>query len=173
MAGPGTPESYAIRLGDLVGRIRSQRGFSRAKLVIAMCDCLPQDSPLRKRVSEGLIRQIEEGKKVKTSRELLEVLCQALRCTPPERLQIFMAGDFEGAKAKLKNADQALVFALALYREDPLVQQFLQTLVGDQQASRMTENDLKRMLRKVVLSLSERTSVEQSHTESITLNKQH
>ena len=84
MAGPGTPESYAIRLGDLVGRIRSQRGFSRAKLVIAMCDCLPQDSPLRKRVSEGLIRQIEEGKKVKTSRELLEVLCQALRCTPPE-----------------------------------------------------------------------------------------
>lgn len=174
MGGSGTPEPTAKRLADVIGRIRSSRGFSRAKLVIEMCDCLPTDSPLRKTISEGKIRQLEEAKTVKVTRDLLEVLCTALRCTPIERLEIFIAADrnvFANADGTVANGSALLIYALANLQGHPVVGEMLESLATNQNASRMTEQDLNKVLKTIVLSISDLT-LEQASTQAIAVNKQ-
>lgn len=181
MAGSGTPEPWAKRLAEVIGKIRTRRNLSRPELARRMYDCLPPDEPadsiLRGYCDDKVIQSIEEAARVKIPRDLLELLCSGLKCTPIERLEILQSADrnvFADANGNVSDADQVLLQTVFSMRDHPLVQELLRTLVSDKQAPRATKHDLDKMIKTILLSLSD-LILEQAQVSSdaITVDKKH
>jgi len=81
----GVPEQSTQRLGEQIARLRTSKGLSRARMVKR----LPDDC----KITEPWLKRLEEGKVVKVSRDDLEALSDALRCTPRERNRLFLYAD--------------------------------------------------------------------------------
>src|SRR5688572_23047085 len=81
------------KFGEQVARIRTLRGWSRALFVKHMDALVEERFLVNESVSEGLVRTVEEGRKATISRALLELLAEALKCTPSERLNLLLAAD--------------------------------------------------------------------------------
>jgi hypothetical protein len=163
MSGPGTPEPNAKRLGEIVARIRTERGLSRSKLVRQMLKYVPATSSLQ--VSESLLRDIEEGNKVKTTREVLEVLFRALPCKPVERIEILLAADrniMADADGSVSEDDELLLYAIAYIKNHPIARQLLKSLRKGEKAANLTPRDIDRMMLTIFQSIVEVSSVSTS-----------
>jgi transcriptional regulator with XRE-family HTH domain len=104
MSSSGTPEPTARRFGDEVARLRTKRGLSRARFISRLYALQSFDTSLRETISESLLRQIEEGTKVKITRHIIELFCLVLECNPGERLNLMIAAD----RNVLANSDGAI-----------------------------------------------------------------
>jgi transcriptional regulator with XRE-family HTH domain len=93
MATDGTPELCAKRCGEAIARLRTQRRWSRAQLVIRIYSELSPDDPSYESVSETWLARLENGRMVKIPRQTVEALCRALRCTPQERAHVLLHAD--------------------------------------------------------------------------------
>ncbi|MBF6589286.1 MAG: helix-turn-helix domain-containing protein [Ktedonobacterales bacterium] len=93
MATDGTPELAAKRCGEAVARLRTQRRWSRAQLVIRLYSELSPDDPSYESISETWLARLENGRMVKVPRPTVEALCRALRCTPQERARVLLYAD--------------------------------------------------------------------------------
>lgn len=177
MAGCGTPEPWAKRLGEVVSKIRTRHKLSRPELARQMYDCLPPglpaNSPLRKSCSDKQLQAIEEGTKVKITRDLLELLCQGLRCTEAERIEIFLAADrnvFADSNGNVSDTDEALLEIALSMRDHPVIREQLMTMIADKQAPRMSKSDRNKIIKTMLLSLSDFT-LEPTSIEAIAADK--
>lgn len=163
MSGPGTPEPNAKRLGDIVARIRTKRHLSRSRLVRRMLEYVPATSSLQ--VSESLLREIEEGNKVRTSREVLEVLCSALACTPIERSEILLAADrniLADAEGNVSASNELLLLAVAHFSDHPVARQLLESMMQGKKAASLTQRDINRIMLTLIRSIAEVSNVSAS-----------
>lgn len=121
MATDGTPELCAKRCGEAIARLRTQRRWSRAQLVIRLYSELPTDDPSYESVSETWLARLENGRMVKIPRSTVEALCRALRCSPQERAHVLLSADrnvLADAEQAPTPAAEVLTFAMdRLYRE--------------------------------------------------------
>lgn len=93
MATDGTPEFAAKRCGEAIARLRTQRGWSRAQLIIRLYNELPLEDPNYDSISETWLARLENGRMVKVQRQTVEALCRALRCSPQERAWVLLYAD--------------------------------------------------------------------------------
>src|SRR4051812_4727307 len=80
----GVPDPTTERAGAEIARLRTLRKLSRSKLVALMHKRLAEneDDPLFEQISDGWLTRLETGKLVKISHRALEIICDALKCTP-------------------------------------------------------------------------------------------
>lgn len=121
MATDGTPEVAAKRCGEAIARLRTQRRWSRAQLVIRLYSELSPDDPSYESISETWLARLENGRMVKVPRPTVEALCRALRCAPRERARVLLYADrnvLTEADAEPTPAAEALTYAMdRLYAE--------------------------------------------------------
>ena len=144
MATDGTPEVCAKRCGEAIARLRTQRRWSRAQLVIRIYSELSSDDPSYGTVSETWLARLENGRMVKVPRQTVEALCRALRCTPRERAHVLLHADrniLAEHDAEPTLAAEALTFAMdRLYVE---ARDLLTTFLDEQpQSTAYDELDL-------------------------------
>jgi transcriptional regulator with XRE-family HTH domain len=77
----------------VIARLRTQRRWSRAQLVIRLYSELSPDDPRYESISETWLARLENGRMVKVPRQTVEALCRALRCTPRERAHVLLHAD--------------------------------------------------------------------------------
>jgi len=68
MAADGTPEPALRRCGAAIARLRTLRGWSRAKLIARLYDQIDPTNPLYDRISIAWLARLEGGRVVKLSR---------------------------------------------------------------------------------------------------------
>lgn len=148
MGNCGKPEQHLKRLGLKVARCRTREELSRAKLVERLLHLhysLPPDDPEEKlNISEGLIRNIEEGKKVKVSRRLIELLCIALKLTSTERLQLLAIADRNPLADKNGQMDGVSDFLLQTVidiRDNPKGKILFDQMLNDKRAESFTREE--------------------------------
>lgn len=121
MATDGTPELSAKRCGEAIARLRTQRRWSRAQLVIRLYSELSPDDPSYDSVSETWLARLENGRMVKVPRQTVEALCRALRCSAQERAHVLLYADrnvLAEADTEPTLAAEALTYAMdRLYAE--------------------------------------------------------
>jgi transcriptional regulator with XRE-family HTH domain len=93
MAADGTPEPAIRRCGAAIARLRTLRGWSRAKLIARIYDQIDPTDPGYDRISIAWLARLEQGRIVKLPRALLDALCRALECTPHERAGLLLLAD--------------------------------------------------------------------------------
>lgn len=93
MAADGTPEPALRRCGAAIARLRTIRGWSRAKLIARLYDQIDPTNPMYDRISVAWLARLEQGRVVKLSRAMLDAFCHALDCTPHERIQLLLIAD--------------------------------------------------------------------------------
>ena len=93
MAADGTPEPAIRRCGAAIARLRTLRGWSRAKLIARLYDQIDPTAPVYDRISVAWLARLEQGRVVKLPRAMLDALCRALECTPHERVQLLLLAD--------------------------------------------------------------------------------
>ncbi|MGH2514725.1 MAG: helix-turn-helix domain-containing protein [Ktedonobacterales bacterium] len=93
MAADGTPEPAAKRCGEAIARIRTQRRWSRAQLVVRLYNEITSEDPSYESISETWLARLENGRMVKVPRQTIEALCRALRCTAQERSWVLLCAD--------------------------------------------------------------------------------
>jgi len=103
MAADGTPEPAIRRCGAAIARLRTLRGWSRAKLIARLYDQIDPTAPVYDRISVAWLARLEQGRVVKLPRAMLDALCRALECTPHERIQLLLLAD----RNALGSADSA------------------------------------------------------------------
>ena len=153
---PKHPNSPEIAFGIQVARLRIQRGLSRAGLVKLLDSKLDETGTLfDDSISEGWVRKIEEGRKVKISRDVIELLAKALKCTPDERFALFLSADrnpLADTDGNLGTGQEFLLRAIGAANRDPRTRRLLDKLVGDNRdkVARMTEQELFMILRQIL-----------------------
>ena len=93
MSKDGNPEHATRRCGELIARLRTARGWSRARLITRLCHELDPDDPQHEALGEAWLARLETGRTVKLPRPTVEALCRALRCSPRERALLLLAAD--------------------------------------------------------------------------------
>jgi transcriptional regulator with XRE-family HTH domain len=93
MAADGTPDFATIKGGEEIARLRTQRGWSRAKLIARLLDQLDTDDPSYDSISEAYLARLENGRMVKIARSTIEALCRALLCSKQERARVIQLFD--------------------------------------------------------------------------------
>lgn len=93
MAADGTPEPAIRRCGAAIARLRTLRGWSRAKLIARLYDQIDPTDPVYDRISVAWLARLEQGRIVKLPRAQLDALCRALECTAPERVGLLLLAD--------------------------------------------------------------------------------
>jgi transcriptional regulator with XRE-family HTH domain len=93
MAADGTPEPAIRCCGAAIARLRTLRGWSRAKLIARLYDQIDPTAPVYDRISIAWLARLEQGRVVKLSRAMLDALCCALECTPYESIQLLLLAD--------------------------------------------------------------------------------
>jgi transcriptional regulator with XRE-family HTH domain len=93
MAADGTPEPAIRRCGAAIARLRTLRGWSRAKLIARLYDQIDPTAPVYDRISVAWLARLEQGRVVKLSRAMLDALCRTLECAPHERIQLLLLAD--------------------------------------------------------------------------------
>ena len=93
MAADGTPEPAIRRCGAAIARLRTLRGWSRAKLIARLYDQIDPTAPVYDRISVAWLARLEQGRVVKLSRGMLDALCSTLECTLQERIQLLLLAD--------------------------------------------------------------------------------
>jgi transcriptional regulator with XRE-family HTH domain len=93
MAADGTPEPAIRRCGAAIARLRTLRGWSRAKLIARLYDQIDPTAPIYDRISVAWLARLEQGRVVKLSRAMLDALCRTLECAPHERIQLLLLAD--------------------------------------------------------------------------------
>ncbi len=83
-------EPRNLELADFIGKLRYREGLSRNDLVAELHKVIPPERSLYNQVSDQLIKNLETGKRVNVSCELLEALSKALRCTRQERANLYL-----------------------------------------------------------------------------------
>jgi transcriptional regulator with XRE-family HTH domain len=146
MATDGTPEPSAKRCGEAIARLRTQRRWSRAQLIIRLYDELSPDDPSYDSISETWLARLENGRMVKVPRQTVEALCRALRCSAQERAHVLLHADrsvltdHTGAPTPVA---ELLTYAMdRLYTE---AHETLNALVGRRQALALDETELLEM----------------------------
>jgi hypothetical protein len=92
MAADGTPDLFIKVVGEHLARIRAQRELSRAGLVERI-HRNPRYELCRENVTEQSIKRLEEGRTVRVSRMLLEIICDELNCTTNQRVDVMIIAD--------------------------------------------------------------------------------
>ena len=93
MAADGTPEPAIRRCGAAIARLRTLRGWSRAKLITRLYDQIDPTAAIYDHISVAWLARLEQGRVVKLPRVMLDALCRALECTPHERIQLLLLAD--------------------------------------------------------------------------------
>ena len=93
MAADGTPEPALQRCGAEIARLRTLRGWSRAKLIARLYDHIDPNDPVYDRISVAWLARLEQGRVVKLSRAMLDALCRTLDCAPHERIWLLLLAD--------------------------------------------------------------------------------
>jgi len=139
----GTPEGAVRRLGDEIARLRTARNLSRAKLIARLFDTFEDDDPIFDHISEAWLKRLEKGGMVKVPRRIVETLCQALGCTPQERVRVLLYADRNVLGSSDKAPDgvaEALNYTIdRLYAE---VYDVLADVIGQRRANDLTEQEL-------------------------------
>jgi DNA-binding Xre family transcriptional regulator len=93
MAADGIPEFAAKCGGEEIARLRTKRGWTRAKLMVRLYAELERAGLDIDSVSESWLARLEQGRVVKVPRSTLEAVCQALECTRQECARVLLYAD--------------------------------------------------------------------------------
>src|SRR4051794_317330 len=111
MAADGMPEPAIRRCGAEIARLRTLRGWSRAKLIAHLYDQIDPTAPVYDRISIAWLARLEQGRVVKLSRAMLDALCQALACSSQERILLLLLADRNTIGSDRAPTTAALVIA--------------------------------------------------------------
>jgi transcriptional regulator with XRE-family HTH domain len=143
MAADGTPEPAAKRCGEAIARLRTQRCWSRAQLIVRLYNEIAPDDPSYGSISETWLARLENGRMVKVPRQTVEALCRALRCTPQERAWVLLHAD----RSVLADVDgepspvaELLTYAMELLYAE--AREALAAQLGTREAQALEEQEL-------------------------------
>ncbi|MEO7911165.1 MAG: helix-turn-helix transcriptional regulator [Roseiflexaceae bacterium] len=111
MAADGMPEPAIRRCGAAIARLRTLRGWSRAKLIARLYDQIDPTAPVYDRISIAWLARLEQGRVVKLSRAMLDALCHALECSSHERIELLLLADRNTIDADRAPTTAALAIA--------------------------------------------------------------
>lgn len=133
------------RFGHECARIRQQRNLTRVQVGYALQTYLSEQRVLGDPIGEIYIGRVENGQVVKLPREIVEGLCVALHCTPPERARLMLCADFNvlGEYADDTIAELINYFSACLFTEMRVI---LQGLNGQRRARDMSEAELRELM---------------------------
>lgn len=148
MGSSGKPEQALIRLGRKVARWRTREGLSRSKLarrLVRLHDQLPPGDPEEEiDIGESQIRLIEEGKRVKVSRRVIELFCIALNLTSVERSQLLVIADrnpLADPSGHMDDLSDFLLQAVVDVRDDPKGRLLFDQLLRDKRIDSFTREE--------------------------------
>jgi transcriptional regulator with XRE-family HTH domain len=143
MATDGIPEPASQRCGNEIARLRTLRGWSRARLIGHLFDALDPGDPTFDHISEAWLKRLENGYMVKVLRHTTETLCQALGCTPRERARLLLYADrniFGHDEVEPNAVAEALTYAMEqIYTE---AHDILADVIGQRRAAELDEKEL-------------------------------
>ena len=139
----GKPEPAARRCGEEIARLRTSRGWSRAKLIVRLYDQLDLTDPCYDSISEAWLARLEAGHTVKISRQTIEACCCALHCTRQERARVLLYAD----RNILNSASEtpsvvAEVLNLTLDRIGRDAHDIVANLIGPRSAYELDEHEM-------------------------------
>jgi hypothetical protein len=161
MADSAKPESIPedLTFGELEALFRGRRRLSRAQLVLRMDRERSAHSEkylqLDAAISESLLRQIEEGSRVKINPPLIEILCEALQCSHAERFALLIAAgrnSLAGPDGKIDPGARVLLWIMDEVYRHPKAQHLLERLVQDNKvkAANLTQREVFEILETIL-----------------------
>jgi DNA-binding Xre family transcriptional regulator len=152
MAGDGTPEMAAKRVGRVIAQLRNARDWSRSKLIARLHNELDENDPSCDHLSEAWLVRLEDGRMVKVQRHLIDALCRALGCSPRERARVLLAADrnlFAGDSEVASPVAEALNFLSLQLRDE--AEEIVADLVGQDQLDGEELDEIMTTVLEVVL----------------------
>jgi transcriptional regulator with XRE-family HTH domain len=137
--------------GEEIARLRSARGWSRARLVVRLLRELESDEELCEGLSEAWLARLENGRMVKLPRPTLEALCRALACTERERARLLLLADRNvlcHASAGPDPAAEVLTYAMSQLHDEAGA--LLQTLIGQRRTADLTDAEVLELVLRAV-----------------------
>lgn len=151
MSTDGTPEASAKRCGAEIARLRTTRRWSRAKLIARLLEEIDPSDPNYDTLSEAWLSRLEGGRMVKISRQILDALCRALRCSHQERARVFLYADRNVLTPEAHDPDpvaEALNYVMdRLYAE---THEVLDSLFNQRRAADLDEEELLELVEKAM-----------------------
>jgi transcriptional regulator with XRE-family HTH domain len=153
MAGDGMPEQAVQRCGEAIARLRTARGWSRARLLAQVYRELDLEDVTYETLSEAWLARLENGRVVKVSRPVIEALCRALKCTPQERVHVLTYADRNVLYPPSSDEAPDVVAELLntvmeqIYRE---AHDVMLTMVGQQRAATLSDLELLEIAAAVI-----------------------
>ena len=147
----GTPELAVKQCGEEIARLRSARGWSRARLVVRLLRELESDEELCEGLSEAWLARLENGRMVKLPRATLEALCRALACTERERARVLLMADRNvlcDAAASPDPVAEVLTYAMNQLHEEAGA--LLQTLIGQRRTAELSDAEVLELVQRAV-----------------------
>jgi transcriptional regulator with XRE-family HTH domain len=129
------------RFGEAIARLRTKRGWSRAKLIARLFEFIDDEKRDYGTVSETWLKRLEKGETVKVTRALVEELSSALRCSPTEEASLLYYADRKVLPTddSPNKINEMLNHLLFLLRDDAL--EILGNLTTDRHIERLTDDE--------------------------------
>lgn len=143
------PEPPMKGFGELVGRYRQKRGWSRRRFVFILHDTMSKDDPNYNKISESWLARLENGqvrKQLPTS--TLDSICCALGCEGKERTDLLLYAD----RNVLTNPGKrpsfvAEVLNYVMHRVDQEAHEILATIIAQRGSQDLDELELLEITR--------------------------
>lgn len=158
---PDPAASPTKAFGQQIALLRNRQGLSRAELVKLLDDELEEFGfSLGQKVSEGWLRNIEDGNKVKITRPVIELLASALNCTSSERFYLMMLADrnpLADSDGNVGVVEEFLLRAISDVNQHPRARFLLSKMVGDnkEKVAKLTSRELFDILEKILMMVRE------------------
>lgn len=102
----GMPEDSGNPFGYEVRRLRASQGLTRAMLVERLVDALDERAEKYPYICEAWLEAIEQNRKLKIRRDVIEALCEALSCSLSEKAALLCLADKNVLVISEETADQ-------------------------------------------------------------------
>lgn len=142
--------------GPLVKEIREEKGLKLTEIIGRIYD-ESESSELR---SEQWLRNLEQGRVKKISRDDIERICRALECTPEQKLQLLMAADrMILCEPNGDITEDALLLNRAIYTlyNSPEVRQAMADLRQDRVVEKLNDEEILEIVAEVIALVRRKT----------------
>lgn len=142
MSTDSRPERAAKRGGEEIARLRTSRGWTRAKLVSRLYEEIEANDPNFDSISESWLARLEDGRMVKVRRQTLEALCRALNCSHRERTGVLLAADRNTLTEDGVSDPAAVVLNYVMVQVHAEAKEILTDLIGQRRALDLDDQEL-------------------------------
>ncbi len=160
----GTPEPRFVEFGAEIARLRTRRVWSRTDFVNEVHRRLPDNHPLRQRISNDWLRYVEEGRRVNLSRAHIFGLAEVAADTEEAFVKLVMLADrniLSDDNGTISSTGIGLTYMMSRLYANPVLRPVLDDLFANATGAAVSDQDVGEILQTLGHALMLNTSVPQ------------